>query len=666
MWIFGQVWFACLVGFAVGVVLDWVVRVRPLSQRVASLEARLAGDARSARQDGEHGRSVFDRGPFASATLSPDGFVTERNRGGLLTPKGTGGVPDSFETDLLDIGEPPPHDAGRTGVEDFPGVSRISDAWETEAEEATRAAPEPWQPIGPAATAAEESWQADEPALSALESTRDNWQTQPNQPAEPVDDTEAADQQYLEFLRAGANHAPIDAGADDDDTDDTETHGEVPPPDANEVTSVLPYAAGDAIDADGEQPRIDGYEAYESYAQDEYQQNGYQAAEYQGNGYADSGYQFGEYQPEEIEEPEESSSPLPRRGASSEGSLRFTPFAPYEIPFEGQDAEYTDTQQPHNGELTPIEEGGFQPFQKPVGAADGPYDTATDGAWIGEDGQLVGLMQDGLQDVSANGSHMLSEADEASPSSWFDFSDAGPQTITDGSLTQRMLPVSRPDLDHPDLLPESVFGTDNDTIYGEDGPARSLFEPVIPPDELEDNFQAPAYEEPAAQPAYVDQQPAARDEFDGFEDVGYDTPGYGDAAFDTTPQGTPETASDSGPATDEFFSPAASPRPMRVRTGMDSGPATQSIPAMPSVPTPGHADGDGGDQGGPFGPGSALPLPDGSAPSPQFRVKARTSSMVFHTEASPFYERLEPQVWFHDPGVAQRAGFTSWERPRTW
>jgi hypothetical protein len=69
---------------------------------------------------------------------------------------------------------------------------------------------------------------------------------------------------------------------------------------------------------------------------------------------------------------------------------------------------------------------------------------------------------------------------------------------------------------------------------------------------------------------------------------------------------------------------------------------------------------------GPFGPGSALPLPDGKAPSPEFRIKARTSSMVFHTESSPFYDRLEPQVWFRDQKDAQRAGFTSWERPRSW
>ncbi|WP_031467045.1 hypothetical protein [Sciscionella sediminilitoris] len=66
---------------------------------------------------------------------------------------------------------------------------------------------------------------------------------------------------------------------------------------------------------------------------------------------------------------------------------------------------------------------------------------------------------------------------------------------------------------------------------------------------------------------------------------------------------------------------------------------------------------------GPFGPGSALPRPDGSAPAPEFRVKARTSSMVFHTEQSPFFDRLLPQVWFRDVDDAARAGFTSWDRP---
>lgn len=82
-------------------------------------------------------------------------------------------------------------------------------------------------------------------------------------------------------------------------------------------------------------------------------------------------------------------------------------------------------------------------------------------------------------------------------------------------------------------------------------------------------------------------------------------------------------------------------------------------PANP-LPEPDRVDG----PIGPFGPGSALPQPDGSAPTPEFTVKARTSSMVFHTSTSPFFDRLLPQVWFRTPEDARRAGFTSWERPK--
>lgn len=112
----------------------------------------------------------------------------------------------------------------------------------------------------------------------------------------------------------------------------------------------------------------------------------------------------------------------------------------------------------------------------------------------------------------------------------------------------------------------------------------------------------------------------------------------------------PEHATDYTPS--QPIRPSAPP--LRVRTGVG-----QAAPEQPPLRAPAGA---AGWHVGPFGPGSALPLPDGSAPSPQFRVKARSSSMVFHTESSPFYDRLEPQVWFRSPEDAQRAGFTPWER----
>jgi hypothetical protein len=646
MWIFGQVWFACLVGFAVGVLLDWAIRVRPLTKRVAELEDRIAAGARAARAEGELGRSVFDRGPFAPANMDPDGFVTQRNRGGLLTPARE--PENSLATDLISMG--PDQTEARTGVEDYPGVSRLSTTWEAEAEEATRNAPEPWHPVSAEPERASEAWQPE--AERTVESWHQkpfepegepepeewtpititssappvdesaSWRTELNPPVEPPPPTDAeADRQYLEFLRAGAAHAPADPSADGDDGYDdnadfpADMHGEVPEdvPGAAEVTTVLPFPLAEQSETDEEAPRLEGYEAYENYA-DEYQRNG------NGEAGQSQDYQYGEYQyyTEDVEEPEESATPLPRRGAAGESSLRF---APFEALYEPQsDAEPVGVT-PRPGELTPISEGGWHPFQKPaeVDAGDG-YESY-------EPFQPAGA------DASLNGAHALRGQDDGGqddgqgPSSWFDLAGGQPaerQPAETTTMTHRMLPVSRPDMDHPDLLGQSVFGGNDAPSYAEDPAPRSLFEPVIAPDTLEDDFGAPGYQQP--EPPV---QPAAES------------------------------------SSDDFFAP----RPIRVRTGLD-GPPTQIIPAIRPEPEHVAAPPEGGAAGqpapGPFGPGSALPLPDGSAPTPDFRIKARTSSMVFHTEASPFYERLEPQVWFRNQEDAKRAGFTSWERPRSW
>lgn len=623
MWIFGQVWFACLVGFAVGVLLDWVVRVRPLSNRVAELEARLAADARSARQDGEYGRSVFDRGPFATAALSSDGFVANRNRGGLLTPSGSLGG-----TDLLaDTGE---NGESRSGVEDFPGVARISEAWEEEAEEATRAAPAPWQPNQPSPAveqawrperpeepaALESDWLSDGPAAERTSITSWLGDPEPAAPLPPASSNPDADAQYLDFLTAGSRST-----ADTDDDSDLVTHGEVVDPGATDVTSVL--------------PQIEGYEAYESYA-DEYEQNGERSGRLAGESddSADDDFRFTDYRFEDVDEPAESSTPLPRREVRAEPSLRF---AAFDSPFH--EGELVDVQQSRTGELTPIEEGGFQPFQKPA-AVDG-----YDGRWL-DDQPYAAEGQ-----PSTNGSHVLTE--DTTSTNLFEPEEWRPEGWQpDGPVTQRLLPVSRPDMEHPDLLRESVFGTETDTIYADEADgSRSLFEPVIPPEAAADGYQSyedgflpdladvpPGYGEP---PARQDEPPAA----DG------DRPG-------------PNETTDEF-ATDGFLDVPPTPRPVRVRTGVD-GPATQVIPIPPEPPAdqpPADTPAPAGQGDGPFGPGSALPKPDGSAPSPQFQVKARTSSMVFHTPSSPFFDRLEPQVWFRTPEDAQRAGFTSWERP---
>src|SRR5262245_45613706 len=158
MWLFGQVWFACLVGFAVGVALDWVVRVKPLSRRIAELEAQLAAADRKLGQDGDGARrSVFDRG--FGAEPDADGFVTERNRGGLLMPSNdptmlTNDIrPEPAGPSALDG---PPTTVVSTGVDDFPGVARLSGAWDTDR---TEAVPPPHVPSWEDAAGAPEAWQ---------------------------------------------------------------------------------------------------------------------------------------------------------------------------------------------------------------------------------------------------------------------------------------------------------------------------------------------------------------------------------------------------------------------------------------------------------------------------------------------------------------------------
>jgi len=67
---------------------------------------------------------------------------------------------------------------------------------------------------------------------------------------------------------------------------------------------------------------------------------------------------------------------------------------------------------------------------------------------------------------------------------------------------------------------------------------------------------------------------------------------------------------------------------------------------------------------GPFGPGSAKPLPDGSAPGEEFTVKGKRSSKLFHTAESPYFGRTKADVWFKTPADAESAGFSAWNHKK--
>ncbi|EWM15492.1 hypothetical protein [Kutzneria sp. 744] len=61
----------------------------------------------------------------------------------------------------------------------------------------------------------------------------------------------------------------------------------------------------------------------------------------------------------------------------------------------------------------------------------------------------------------------------------------------------------------------------------------------------------------------------------------------------------------------------------------------------------------------PFGPGSALPKPDGSAPSDDYSVKAVIGTRTYHAAGSGDFDAVLAEVWFRSTDEAERAGFTS-------
>jgi hypothetical protein len=82
------------------------------------------------------------------------------------------------------------------------------------------------------------------------------------------------------------------------------------------------------------------------------------------------------------------------------------------------------------------------------------------------------------------------------------------------------------------------------------------------------------------------------------------------------------------------------------------------VPAedTPVVPPPHRVRGDG-DGRGPFGPGSAMPLPDGGSPSSEFTIKASVSALRYCTPESPQFGRTVAEVWFKTSADAERVGF---------
>jgi small subunit ribosomal protein S2 len=61
-----------------------------------------------------------------------------------------------------------------------------------------------------------------------------------------------------------------------------------------------------------------------------------------------------------------------------------------------------------------------------------------------------------------------------------------------------------------------------------------------------------------------------------------------------------------------------------------------------------------------FGPDSAAPLEDGTAPD-GFTIKGNKNSRKFHAPSSPWYARTNAQIWFRTAAAAEAAGFANAE-----
>lgn len=105
--------------------------------------------------------------------------------------------------------------------------------------------------------------------------------------------------------------------------------------------------------------------------------------------------------------------------------------------------------------------------------------------------------------------------------------------------------------------------------------------------------------------------------------------------------------------------PFAPPAPPPAPPAPTPAPKTPAEAVVAVATGAGSSNGHGTvveDDDAPFGPGSAAPLEDGSAPE-GFAVKAKTSSGIYHTESSPSFKRTRADVWFRTPEDAERAGF---------
>jgi small subunit ribosomal protein S2 len=114
-----------------------------------------------------------------------------------------------------------------------------------------------------------------------------------------------------------------------------------------------------------------------------------------------------------------------------------------------------------------------------------------------------------------------------------------------------------------------------------------------------------------------------------------------------------DTATAEAPASEATGAATEAPAAEAAAEAATEAPADEAAPATEAPAAEATTEGE-------YGADSAAPLEDGSAPE-GFSVKGNKTSMKFHAETSPWYDRTNAEVWFRSAEAAEAAGFTNAE-----
>ncbi|CCH35236.1 hypothetical protein ABZ816_11575 [Actinosynnema sp. NPDC047251] len=230
----------------------------------------------------------------------------------------------------------------------------------------------------------------------------------------------------------------------------------------------------------------------------------------------------------------------------------------------------------------------------------------------------------------------------AEPVSMFTAPDFEPENGGSPAHGDAPAPIERPARERPAPRPAKP---EVPREPREPGRPRSLFEPLLTPEDIDD--------EPPIPP--VTPRPSA---------PGNDQPfvptlapellassGGGLPQRPTRPANSPRTP----PPAPLSPQPASPPpqRPVRPRP-VGFSPSTGGRPA---AGTTRYQQPEGFNPRSPFGPGSVLPKSDGMAPAPDFHVKATLTGRRYYTGESANFRETRADVWFRTTSDAEKAGF---------